>query len=291
MLEKLRGSSIIEEYENKTLLRGRIRELTETGIEGVANKLVIFIDELDRCRPDFAVRLLEQTKRLFNSDRVILVFATDSRRLADAVGGMYGAGFESERFLERFFDNRLRLSPVDAFLVAASRPLDLTYRFDSLFQEVALKEQLTTRDMCHILSKFDDAKTYCSQPYGWNNDIVMPARCATLPLLVVLERINPELFTQIVTGNDPDALYGYGKQFDRFNSILGAIPRTSGARAETPELRERSNQLFMRSLCTFIYGDPEVENIYEAGEAIGVSDRSCFNEKVFKRLIFDDVLH
>ena len=290
MVEELRGSSLIEEYERRTTVRERIRNLAEVGIREVANKLVIFIDELDRCRPDFAVRLLEQTKRLFDSDRVILVFATDSRRLADAVGGMYGPGFESERFLERFFDYRLRLSPVDAFRVAASRSLDVTYRFDSLFREVAMKEQLTMRDMCHILSKFNDAKTYCSQPYDWNNNIVMPVRCAILPLLIVLERIDPELFTQIVSGKDPDALYEYGKQFDRFNAILDAIPRNSGTRTETQEPRGSSNQLYMRSLCMFIYGDPEVVNTYEVGEAIGVTFGNCFNEKVFKRLIFDDVM-
>lgn len=290
MVGELRGSSLIEEYERRATVREQIRDLAEVGMREVANKLVVFIDELDRCRPDFAVRLLEQTKRLFNSDRVILVLATDSKRLADAVGGMYGPGFESERFLERFFDNRLRLLPVDAFRVAASRPLDLTYRFDGLFREVALKEQLTIRDMCHMLSKFDDAKRYCSQSYGWRNDIVMPIRCAVLPLLIVLEHIDFERFTLIVSGNDYDALYEYGKQFDRFNAILDAIPRTNGARAEDAEPRESTNQAFMHSICVFIYGDPDVENTYEAGEAIGVSSRSCFNEKAFKRLIFDDAL-
>jgi hypothetical protein len=218
------------------------------GLVEVAKKLVVFIDELDRCRTDFAVRLLEQTKRLFNSDRVILVFATDSKRLADAVGGMYGPGFESERFLERFFDNRLRLSPVDAFRVVTSHPLNMGHKFDRLFHEVSSKETLTMRDMCHLMSEFDDARAYCSQSCGWEDNVVIPARCATLPLLIVLQRIDPELFMRIVSGNDYDALYNYGKQFDGFNAILDAVPRTSGARAETAELRERANQSFMRSL-------------------------------------------
>ena len=41
--------------------------------EGQYDKLVVFIDELDRCRPSFAVELLEIIKHYFNNDKVIFV--------------------------------------------------------------------------------------------------------------------------------------------------------------------------------------------------------------------------
>lgn len=291
MVDELRGSSLIEEYERRATVREQIRQLAEVGMREVANKLVIFIDELDRCRPDFAVRLLEQTKRLFNSDRVILVFATDSRRLAEAVGGMYGPGFESERFLERFFDSRLRLSTVDAFRVATSRPLDLTHAFDLLFNEVSSKEHLTMRDMCHIQPRFDDAKRYCLQRLDRNNAFVTSVRCAILPLLIVLERIEPKLFAQIVSGNDPNALYEYGKQFDGFNAIIGGLPQAQALTDGLPVDVESYERSFMQHLCTFIYGDPNIVDTYSAAAEIGLTSEALFNKKAFKRLIFDDVLY
>lgn len=39
-----------------------------------AQKLVIFIDELDRCRPSFALEMLERLKHYFDDDRIILLF-------------------------------------------------------------------------------------------------------------------------------------------------------------------------------------------------------------------------
>ena len=39
------------------------------------NRLVIFIDELDRCKPTFAVHLLEQIKHYIFDDRITFVFS------------------------------------------------------------------------------------------------------------------------------------------------------------------------------------------------------------------------
>ena len=54
--------SLIGAFKSKAEIRSRINTLFEDAIPRTANKLVIFIDELDRCRPDFAVHLLEQKK-------------------------------------------------------------------------------------------------------------------------------------------------------------------------------------------------------------------------------------
>jgi predicted KAP-like P-loop ATPase len=49
--------------------------------EGGASPLVFFIDEMDRCRPDFAIALLERIKHLFNVNRVVFVLAVDRAQL------------------------------------------------------------------------------------------------------------------------------------------------------------------------------------------------------------------
>lgn len=288
--EKLQGSSIIEDYEKKAQMRERVKELADTGIIEVANRLVLFVDELDRCRPDFAVRLLEQTKRLFDSENVILVFATDSRQLANAVGGMYGQGFETERFLQRFFDYRLRITPVEAFRVVTSRPLNVTYALDRFLYEIEVQKRLTMRDISRIQPKLDMVRRYCSLPGGGMTDVVVAARYAILPLLVVLENEDSELYRRIVGGLDFESLYEYGKQFSEFNSILSEMPCTTGAHDGTPESIERYHRSLMRSLCIFIYGDRDVVDVYGAGQSLGLLNRDVFNHKVFTRLIFDEVL-
>lgn len=66
--------------------------------------LFILIDELDRCRPSYAVALLERVKHLFDADNVVFVFATNTDQLQHSVNGAYGPGFDGFRYLKRFFD-------------------------------------------------------------------------------------------------------------------------------------------------------------------------------------------
>ncbi|MCY4611603.1 MAG: P-loop NTPase fold protein [Gammaproteobacteria bacterium] len=66
--------------------------------------LVIMIDELDRCRPSYAVELLEVAKHLFSVDHVVFVLAINRDQLGHSIKGLYGSGFDAEDYLRRFFD-------------------------------------------------------------------------------------------------------------------------------------------------------------------------------------------
>lgn len=65
--------------------------------------LFIFIDELDRCRPDYAIRLLEGIKYLFDAKNVCFVVSTNMTQLSESVKAVYGSGFDAYRYLKRFF--------------------------------------------------------------------------------------------------------------------------------------------------------------------------------------------
>lgn len=67
-----------------------------------ADKVVIFIDELDRCKPTYAVKLLERIKHYFNNDKIIFVFSTNLEELQSSVKCVYGESFNAYRYLDRF---------------------------------------------------------------------------------------------------------------------------------------------------------------------------------------------
>ena len=75
--------------------------------------LVIMIDELDRCRPSYAVELLEVAKHLFSVDHIIFVLAVNRSELAHSVKALYGDGFDADGYLGRFFDIDFRLPQPD----------------------------------------------------------------------------------------------------------------------------------------------------------------------------------
>ncbi|WFF82864.1 KAP family P-loop NTPase fold protein [Delftia tsuruhatensis] len=66
------------------------------------NPIVIFIDELDRCRPDFAVQMLEIIKHTFNVEGVQFVLVTNKRQLKAAINHRYGHQVDAQRYLEKF---------------------------------------------------------------------------------------------------------------------------------------------------------------------------------------------
>ena len=75
--------------------------------------LVVAIDELDRCRPSYAVELLEVAKHLFSVDGVVFVVAVNRMELAHSVKALYGPAFDARGYLGRFFDVDLRLPDPD----------------------------------------------------------------------------------------------------------------------------------------------------------------------------------
>jgi hypothetical protein len=88
-------------------------EKIEKNISQKQLPLFIFVDELDRCRPTYALELLEHIKHLFGVDGVYFVVSTDSSQLAQSLKAVYGAGFDSHMYLKRFFDQEYVLPEVD----------------------------------------------------------------------------------------------------------------------------------------------------------------------------------
>lgn len=256
----LTGQSLIEQVKKREALIQAIKKLADDSIKEVADKLVIFIDELDRCRPDFAVRLLEQTKSMFQSDNIILVISTDSIQLAKAVGGAYGTGFDTPHFLERFFDERLLLTPIDSYAFVNKTGIRGNSVFDRLSSEIKGSYPLTIRD-CMRLRKLEQARTYFTNLYKKDKAAALMS-CAILPALIFLQRDDMERFRRIVTGADLDALYEYGIQFPTYSGIINDAIREVYAGDGIPLAilsSEENCKKFMRSLCAVIYSPNDLD--------------------------------
>lgn len=67
-------------------------------------KLVIIIDELDRCKPLFAIQTLEIVKHFLDVKDVVFIFAVDLEQLSHSVESIYGFGMDASGYLCKFFD-------------------------------------------------------------------------------------------------------------------------------------------------------------------------------------------
>lgn len=67
--------------------------------------LLIFVDELDRCRPDYAVQMLERIKHFFSIDNIIFVLSVDKHVICESIKAIYGGlNIDTEAYLRRFID-------------------------------------------------------------------------------------------------------------------------------------------------------------------------------------------
>lgn len=71
--------------------------------------IYIFVDELERCRPIFAIELLEAIKHLFNVKGLVFILGIDRSQLKHTISNIYGCGMDGEGYLRRFIDLELEL--------------------------------------------------------------------------------------------------------------------------------------------------------------------------------------
>lgn len=72
-------------------------------------EIMIFVDELDRCRPDYAVRYLETIKHIFDIEEVIFVLAFDANQLSSTVKALFGGDTDFDEYLRKFIHRRNKL--------------------------------------------------------------------------------------------------------------------------------------------------------------------------------------
>jgi hypothetical protein len=66
--------------------------------------LVIVIDELDRCRPNYAIQVLEKIKHLFSIPGIVFVLGIDREQIGFSIETLYGKGMDVTGYLSRFID-------------------------------------------------------------------------------------------------------------------------------------------------------------------------------------------
>ncbi|MGL6316649.1 KAP family P-loop NTPase fold protein [Vibrio sp. WXL103] len=172
----------------------------------------IFIDELDRCRPSYAVEMLETIKHIFDIDGVVFVVATDTEQLQHAVKAVYGEGFDAKIYLGRFFNSRysLKAPNLGNFLEVHSDASKLSgdYLRDLKIEVLPFNEdaKTTLRNISVIIDAFKVSArtaiqiadrvvaTISNMPRGSKIDILM------LTALLCIKEKDHNLFDEIVSG-------------------------------------------------------------------------------------------
>lgn len=124
-------------YSESIKMYNQFKEALAQTIEQTGRKLVIIVDELDRCRPIFAIQTLELVKHLFAVKGLVFVFSLDVKQLGCSVRTVYGHDLDATGYLGRFFDYSVKLPAKDirAFIETLLVKIDTKSIFKRLYKE------------------------------------------------------------------------------------------------------------------------------------------------------------
>ena len=156
------------------------------------DKLIFIVDDLDRCRPDFAIKTLEAVKHFFDIECLIIVMPINQNRLRICVDAFYQISAEArqklgnkEDYLQKFFNEIIDIPNLNYEKICSDHitkkefTKNLVYEgnnFDSIIElqkwiaEYAKKCGFSYRETVEIIKK---AKFFC-------NNYNEPIRCKLL---------------------------------------------------------------------------------------------------------------
>ena len=105
-------ASYLAKRAAKDKLKESLGELAAEVRKETDQPLAFIIDELDRCRPTFAIELLERVKHIFDVSNIVFVFGINRSELAKALESTYGQ-IDAGTYLRRFFDMEFVLPDPD----------------------------------------------------------------------------------------------------------------------------------------------------------------------------------
>ncbi|MEP1521629.1 P-loop NTPase fold protein [Ascidiaceihabitans sp.] len=185
--------------------RSLLSELTQKS----AAPIVIVVDELDRCRPDYALTVLEVIKHFFSVPKVHFVLSINGKALENSVKARYGAEIDAESYLRKFINVSFSLprtigerGEIDVVAKYASNlvsdmklPRRVSDRCISILKCVAKSREVSLRDVGKILSKV------ALLPNAVHETNFVEGYIDIICALLVTSVVNPELHMKLVSGD------------------------------------------------------------------------------------------
>ena len=237
-LEQNKKSALLVDFKKQDELRLLVDTFFNDILPERGDRLVIFIDELDRCKPTFAIMLLERIKHYFNQQNVTFVFSTNIKELNKTICSYYGQGFSADRYLDKFFNLRLQLPKVDVEQYFNYLQVFNTFgKLESILEEVVLHTNLELREISRFISLYYLARNSYT---GWafsqktENDAMDFCIDFILPLMIAIKMTDSTLYNSFMLGNETEFFENFMRGNDIFWKKYSFYPRDGVSLDEIP---------------------------------------------------------
>lgn len=201
----------------------RVHEILRAYIKDTEKRLVFIIDELDRCKPSFAVNLLEAVKHYFADENVIFIMAVDTSQLVHTVKKYYGEGFDGATYLNRFFDYNVSLVAPDKekYLTNYLGVKNDRYWVRLVPKDIAEHLDMSMREIETYLNALDLLSGYMSRSQYWHDEtMAIFTQYIFTPFALALKIHQPAELGTFVKGRNATILKNLVLSSDEIQGIL-----------------------------------------------------------------------
>lgn len=166
-------------------------------------RLLLIVDELDRCRPDFAIKMLEVLKHFCNNDKITILVVTNNVQLTYTINNYYGNGFNGYAYLNRIYDTIITLD-VENIEDYAKKVLNIKNRRnlpDDVSYLLFKYFKFSYRECNKYMSMYNLVKKYTEYTDDFNKEKYLFASCVIMPMAIALKIHNLEEYNKFIEGN------------------------------------------------------------------------------------------
>ena len=174
-------------------------------IIGDNNRLLLIIDELDRCKPYYAVKMLETIKHFYNIDKITIVVSTDNVQLSNCIKHFYGDDFDGYGYLNKIYDTvlTLTLKNRDRYLETYCNFID-SEASEQISYILIDHYDMSLRECNRLVSMYDLSYKYISMSDGFVASKFSLCSSFFLMIGLVLKIKDIKEFNNYVRGIDDD---------------------------------------------------------------------------------------
>lgn len=218
LIKVLKGENALDLIKETKDEAEKVSEFLQSLLPEVGKRLIVFVDELDRCKPSYAVKILERIKHYFLDEEITFVFSVNINELQHTIKKHYGNDFDATRYLDRFFDLRATLPKFDLEKYYANIGFELNENmFNYVCASVINKYQFEMRNIAKYIRL---AKIAVPKSVRKGDMLFVPEKSAlfiyniyVIPIMIGLKLTDAKRFENFVNGKDCTPLLDFQKCF------------------------------------------------------------------------------
>lgn len=169
-------------------------------------RILLIIDELDRCNPNFAVKMIETIKHFYNNSKISIIVTTYNKQLAETIKHFYGNNFDGYSYLNKIYDTTIELKNenLDKYIK----------KYCNIYNDINLPENISYllfnylnfsyRECNKYMTMYNVIDSYIHYKSNFNPNKFLVESSIILPIMLALKIRNIDEYDKFLKGDNAD---------------------------------------------------------------------------------------